>query len=80
MAMSKKVTLTPVSYKAMKRGARPRNAIVERVEGDRMFVKFEGWNYWTWVNKKKDPNYKVKRGWNKSGSTYMDLAKDVYVR
>lgn len=44
-----------------------RNVTVEIEEGDRMFVRFEGWNRWMWIKKKDDPDYVVKRGWHPAG-------------
>jgi len=80
VAEPRKITLVPVSPQAMRRGARARNGVVEKRDGDRLFVRFEGWNYWAWVSKKNDPHYVVKRGWSDSGSTYAAMAQDVYVR
>lgn len=63
----KKYHLVPKSDKAKRRGDRPRNVTVDTEEKDRIFVKFEGWNYWVWVNKKGDPHYVLKRGWTPAG-------------
>lgn len=67
MPRERKLTLIPVSQKAKRFGDRPRNVLVEMEREGRMFVRFEGWNHWTWVAKKGDPHYRVKRGWSDSG-------------
>lgn len=67
MPKERKLTLVPVSERAKRLGDRPRNVLVEMEEDGRMFVRFEGWNRWTWVKKKDDPHYKVKRGWSDAG-------------
>lgn len=61
--LNQKLNLTPKSAKAKMRGHKVRNVVVEREQDGKMFVKFEGWNYWTWIEKKKDLNYTVKKGW-----------------
>lgn len=76
--VAKKFNLTPKSDKAKRRGERVRNVVVEKEDKERMFVRFEGWNYWVWVKKKNDPHYAVKRGWNDAGMPYTLNKGDDY--
>ena len=79
-----KYHLTPISSKAKSRGDRIRNVVVEQstvINGrQRLFVKFEGWNWWTWVYLKDDPHYLVKKGWSPQGYITKDIpyVKKVY--
>jgi hypothetical protein len=79
-----KYHLTPISPKAKRRGDRVRNVVVERSEvvngRQRVFVRFEGWNWWTWVYLKNDPHYVAKKGWVKNGEISREIpyVKKVY--
>jgi hypothetical protein len=52
--------------------------IVDTEEKDRMFVRFEGWNHWVWVQKKNDPHYVVKRGWVPEGAPLKTCKGDDF--
>jgi hypothetical protein len=52
--------------------------IIDTEEKDRMFVRFEGWNRWVWVQKRNDPHYVVKRGWVPEGAPLKTCKKDDF--
>lgn len=64
----RKFHLIPKSDRGRRFGDRPRNVVWEMDEGERMFLRFEGWNRWVWVQKRDDPHYTVRRGWSDNGS------------